>query len=56
MNTIDQLNTLTLQQLRALASQNKLQGWAAASRNELLRGLVKVSEDTQIDLLEGVRA
>lgn len=56
MNTMDQLNTLTMQQLRALASQHKVKEWAEASRSALLRKLVAISEETQLDLLDGVRS
>jgi hypothetical protein len=53
MNTLDQLNELTLNQIRALASQQKIAFWTTESRNYLLRKLVGVSEDKQIDLLKG---
>jgi hypothetical protein len=55
MDTLDKLSTLTLQQLRALCSQNKIQDWSVLSRNAMLRALVNVSEEQNIDLLEGVR-
>jgi hypothetical protein len=54
MNTLEQLNALTLQQVRALASQNKLNAALTESRGTLLRELVKLSETKGVDLLEGV--
>ena len=53
MNTLDQLNSLTLVQVRALASQQKIANWTTESRGGLLRKLVALSEDKQLDLLEG---
>ena len=57
MNNLDQLNALTMQQLRALVSQNKikLSEGPKASRASMLRELVKFSETQNVDLLEGVR-
>jgi hypothetical protein len=53
MNTLDQLNTLTLVQVRALASQQKIVEWQTESRGGLLRKLVQLSEEKGINLLEG---
>lgn len=53
MNTLEQLNDLTLSQLRALASQHKVPFWNVESRNYLLRKLTQVSEETKTDLLKG---
>ena len=57
MNNLDQLNALTMQQLRALVSQNKikLSEGPKVSRASMLRELVKFSETQNVDLLEGVR-
>ena len=57
MNNLDQLNALTMQQLRALVSQNKikLSEGPKVSRALMLRALVKFSETQNVDLLEGVR-
>jgi hypothetical protein len=54
MTTLDDLNNLELQQVRALACQNKIENWREKSRGTLLRELVKVSEENGTDLL-GVR-
>jgi hypothetical protein len=54
MTTLDQLNNLELNQVRALACQNKIENWREKSRGTLLRELVKVSEENGTDLL-GVR-
>lgn len=54
MTTLDELNELELNQVRALACQNKIVDWTLKSRGTLLRELVKLSEETNIDLL-GVR-
>ena len=56
MTTLEQLNDLTLSQLRALASQYKVPFWNVESRNYLLRKLTQVSEETKTDLLKGVEA
>lgn len=53
MNTLDELNALTLQQVRALASQNGILEWNTESRGTLLRKLVRISENTNKDLLKG---
>jgi hypothetical protein len=53
MNTLDQLNTLTLVQIRALAAQQKFIEWQTESRGILLRKLVKLSEEQGVNLLEG---
>jgi hypothetical protein len=53
MNTLDQLNALTLNQVRALASQHKIAFWSTEPRGTLLRKLVQISEEKQIDLLKG---
>lgn len=53
MNTLEQLNELNLQQVRALASQQKVANWPTESRGVLLRKLVQISEDKQLDLLKG---
>ena len=53
MTTLDQLNQLTLAQVRALAAQQKLVEWQTESRGVLLRKLVRLSEEKGIDLLKG---
>lgn len=53
MNTLEQLNELTLRQVRALASQHKVPDWTTESRATLLRKLVQCSEDKGLDLLKG---